>query len=138
MDVVARPVAFRAPVLRPLLILLLIGLLVGGALALYAGSQRTRLPAPFGPATNGVVLATINGDIVAIDPATGARPRSSAVRPMTSRRGSRETDSSSCSFGMKAAGTPSGSQTLTARTSESSSPLRSGGPNGRPKGTGSS
>lgn len=73
MDVVTRPVALRAPVLRPLLILLLIGLLIAGGVLLYAGSQRTRLPAPFGPARNGLIMATSNDqDIIAIDPVTGS------------------------------------------------------------------
>ena len=58
MDVAARPAAFRAPALRPLVILLLIGLLIAGGVLLYAGSQRTRLPAPFGPARNGLIVAT--------------------------------------------------------------------------------
>ena len=35
------------------------------------GSQR-RVPAPFGPAANGVVVyATASGDIATVDPATG-------------------------------------------------------------------
>lgn len=72
MDVVARPVSLRGPALRPLLILLLTGLLIAAGLALYAGSQRTRLPEPFGPARNGlVVVATQDGDIAAVDPVTG-------------------------------------------------------------------
>ena len=54
MDVVARPTVLKAPALRPLLILLLVGLLIAGSVLLYAGSQQTRLPAPFGPARNGV------------------------------------------------------------------------------------
>ena len=74
MDVIARPAPLRAPVLRPLLILVLIGLLVGAALALYAGSQQTRLPAPFGPARNGsMFFADTEGVIYSFDPATGAR-----------------------------------------------------------------
>jgi hypothetical protein len=73
MDVVARPSSFRAPALRPLLIVVIIGLLAAAALALYAGSQRTRLPDPFGPARNGlVVVATGDGDIAAVDPVTGS------------------------------------------------------------------
>ncbi len=73
MDVVARPTVLRAPALRPLLILLLIGLLIAGGVLLYAGSQRTRVPAPFGPARNGVVVvATAEGDIAAVDPLTSS------------------------------------------------------------------
>ena len=72
MDVVARPTILRAPALRPLLILLLIGLLIAARLALYAGTQRTRLPAPFGPARNGViVISTVDQDIAAYDPVSG-------------------------------------------------------------------
>ena len=72
MDVVARPTILRAPALRPLLILLLIGLLIAGGALLYAGTQRTRLPAPFGPARNGLIVGTVNEDIVAFDPVTGS------------------------------------------------------------------
>jgi WD40 repeat protein len=73
MDVVARPAPFRAPVLRPLLVVLLIVLLIAAGLALYAGSQRTRLPEPFGPARNGViVVGDTTRDISLYDPATGS------------------------------------------------------------------
>jgi dipeptidyl aminopeptidase/acylaminoacyl peptidase len=72
MDVVARPAPFRAPVLRPLIVLVIIGLLVAAGLAVYAGSQQSRLPAPFGPARNGAVVVSIRGDIAAVDPETGA------------------------------------------------------------------
>jgi hypothetical protein len=73
MDVVARPVSFRGPALRPPLILLMVGLLIAAGLALYAGSHRTRLPEPFGPARNGaIVISTSNGDIAGVDPVTGA------------------------------------------------------------------
>ena len=73
MDVVARPVLARAPARRPLLILVLIGLLIATGLVLYAGAQRTRLPEPFGPARNGLIVAAADEDIVAIDPVTGAK-----------------------------------------------------------------
>ena len=54
--------------------MILIGLLVGAALALYAGSQQTRLPAPFGPARNGsMFFADTDGVIYSFDPATEAR-----------------------------------------------------------------
>ena len=71
MDVVARPVPVRAPALRPLLVLLLIGLIVAAGLALYVGSQQNRLPEPFGPARNGILIGNVGEDIVAFDPATG-------------------------------------------------------------------
>ena len=72
MDVVARPVLVRAPALRPFLVLLVIGALLAAGLALYAGSQRTPLPEPFGPARNGIIVySNADRDIVAFDPATG-------------------------------------------------------------------
>jgi Tol biopolymer transport system component len=72
MDVVARPVPVRAPALRPLVVLLLIGALLAAGVALYAGAQRTPLPEPFGPARNGVIVySNADRDIVAFDPATG-------------------------------------------------------------------
>lgn len=72
MDVVARPVPVRAPSLRPLVVLLIIGALLAVGAALYASSPRTRLPEPYGPARNGViVIATHYKNIVTVDPATG-------------------------------------------------------------------
>ena len=38
---------------------------------LYAGSQQRRLPAPFGPAANGVIPYVSNGDLYVGDPITG-------------------------------------------------------------------
>ena len=74
MDVLARPTIVRAPALRPLLMLLLVGLLIAVSVALYAGSQQTRLPAPFGPARNGsMFFSDADGVIYSFDPATGAR-----------------------------------------------------------------
>jgi Tol biopolymer transport system component len=74
MDVVARPVPFRAPALRPLLILLLILAMVAGGLVLFAGSQRPRLPEPYGPARNGLIVTSTDvKNIVTVDPATGAQ-----------------------------------------------------------------
>ena len=40
------------------------------ALAVYVGRQQ-RLPAPFGPARNGLITYSANGDIYTVDPATG-------------------------------------------------------------------
>ena len=74
MDVIARPTIVRAPALRPLLVLVLIGLLIAASVALYAGSQQTRLPAPFGPARNGsMFFSDTDGVIYSFDPATEAR-----------------------------------------------------------------
>ena len=46
--------------------------LLAAAAALVVGSRQQRLPAPFGPAANGVVVfSTADGDIVSADPETG-------------------------------------------------------------------
>lgn len=49
----------------------LLALLVAG-IAVYIGS-RERLPAPFGPAANGLVAYARDGDIITVDPTNGAR-----------------------------------------------------------------
>lgn len=54
---------------RLLLVAALAALLVLGA-AWFAGSQR-RLPAPFGPAANGLIVYASNGDLFTGDPASG-------------------------------------------------------------------
>jgi dipeptidyl aminopeptidase/acylaminoacyl peptidase len=64
--------AFAAPPIRwrvvGVVALLLLALAIG--LALVAGSQR-HVPAPFGPAINGVVAYEKGGDIYTVDPVTG-------------------------------------------------------------------
>ena len=66
---------------RGLAIAILLLVLCAAAVALYVGSQH-RLPPPFGPARNGSLLtSTTNGDIVALDPATGT------TRPVLSEGG---------------------------------------------------
>lgn len=52
--------------------LALLALLLAAVAAAYVGS-RPRLPAPFGPASNGLVAYAEGGDIFAIDPATATR-----------------------------------------------------------------
>jgi Tol biopolymer transport system component len=64
----ARPMT-RLP-WRQLGALALIALLLAVALAVYVGSQR-RLPAPFGPARNGLIPYVSQGDIYVGDPVTG-------------------------------------------------------------------
>ena len=74
MDVVARPVPFQRPTFQPLIALLLILAMIAAGLVFYAGSQRTRLPEPYGLARNGViVISTGFKDIVTVDPTTGAQ-----------------------------------------------------------------
>ena len=47
-------------------------LAVALAAVLFAGSQR-RLPAPFGPAANGLMVYSKDGDIFSVDPVSGTR-----------------------------------------------------------------
>lgn len=70
-----RPGSSRWPLLaRMLLYVGLIGLLLLGGLLAYAGS-RQRVPPPFGPAGNGLIAFSQNGDIYVGDPASGvSRP----------------------------------------------------------------
>jgi WD40-like Beta Propeller Repeat len=57
---------------RSLLVIvaLLTAVAVGGVL-LSAGSRGPKLPPPFGPARNGVMVVGLAGDLVQLDPATG-------------------------------------------------------------------
>jgi Tol biopolymer transport system component len=58
-------VSWRAVAVLALLILAVV------SAALYAGNQPRRLPAPFGPAANGVIPYVWNGDLFVGDPVTG-------------------------------------------------------------------
>jgi len=75
MDLSARPSLFaRSASLRPIGLLLLIGLLVAVVVALAAGSRRP-LPAPFGVARNGAMATSRDGRLYLFDPATSvSRP----------------------------------------------------------------
>jgi Tol biopolymer transport system component len=71
MGVIARPLPVRSLPWRLFAIVALVALLAAATL-LYAGS-RLRVLAPFGPARNGeLVIGTAAGDIVTVDPSTGA------------------------------------------------------------------
>jgi Tol biopolymer transport system component len=74
MDLTLDPVRGRGRPLATLAVLLIIGLLVAGTLAAYVGSRAPRLPAPFGPADNGALYTSTNGDVYVIDSIT-ATPR---------------------------------------------------------------
>lgn len=56
------------PVVRYGLLAALLIALVAGAVALYAGAQRHRVPAPFGPAANGRIYFDVDGAIVTANP----------------------------------------------------------------------
>jgi len=72
MGVIARPVPLRPIPWRAIVVAaVVISLVVTAALA-YVGSRQRRVPPPFGLAANGaLVIATADGDIVTVDPATG-------------------------------------------------------------------
>jgi hypothetical protein len=56
---------------RQLGVLVLIAFLVAAILAVYIGSAQQRLPAPFGPAANGVIALGRQGDLFIVDPRSG-------------------------------------------------------------------
>jgi hypothetical protein len=56
----------RTP-LRLLAVSILLLLLITTVAALYVGSRQHRVPAPFGPAYNGQILYTANGDLYVPD-----------------------------------------------------------------------
>lgn len=67
---ISRPAFFGRLPLRQLIVLGLVVALAAAALALYAGQQR-RLAPPFGPAGNGQLAYSMNGDIYVRDTLTG-------------------------------------------------------------------
>ena len=70
--VIAKSVPLRPFPWRQLAVLALLGLLIGAGLVAYVVGSPPRLPAPYGLARNGqVAFSTADGDIAAIDPATG-------------------------------------------------------------------
>jgi Tol biopolymer transport system component len=91
-------VTTRVPVtrlpIRQLGVLALIAILLAAMLAAYIGSRQQRLPPPFGVAANGLIAYSRNGDIFAVDPATGSATAvvggpESDRRPMFSADGTR-------------------------------------------------
>jgi len=61
------------PVPRIAWLLVILTLTIAIGLAVLAVGSRPRLPAPFGPARNGQLVTSADGDIYSLDPATGAR-----------------------------------------------------------------
>jgi Tol biopolymer transport system component len=94
MDLVTTRVPTTRIPWRQIGVLALLALLLAAALAIYAGSQQTRLPAPFGPAGNGLIAYAADGDIFTADPVSGvttaivASPETD-VGPRFSRDGTR-------------------------------------------------
>jgi dipeptidyl aminopeptidase/acylaminoacyl peptidase len=62
----------RALPWRTVALLAVLALLVAATVAVYVGS-RSGLPAPFGPAANGVMAYSSGGDIHVVDPVSGER-----------------------------------------------------------------
>lgn len=77
--VTTRVPATRLP-MRQLGVLALIAILLAAALAVYVGSQQTRLPPPFGVARNGLIAYSADGDIV-VSERTGGGARAITVGP---------------------------------------------------------
>jgi hypothetical protein len=73
MDTTVRPRLFNEPRMSQVLLVAAIILALLGAALLYAGTHQTHLPAPFGPARNGLLYTSVDGDIYAVDPVTLAR-----------------------------------------------------------------
>ena len=72
MSDITRPRVFTfAPPWRTIALVLVVIALLAGAAFVYVGSQR-RVPAPFGPAANGLLTYGADGDIYVGDPVTGA------------------------------------------------------------------
>jgi Tol biopolymer transport system component len=69
---IRRSVLDRPNFLRPVALLVLIGLLLAAIVALVVGSSRPALE-PFGLARNGVFVSSSDGDIHTVDPATSTR-----------------------------------------------------------------
>ena len=70
MDITTRTIPVARLPWRQLGVLALIALLLATALAVYVGTQR-RVPAPFGPARNGLIPYISGGDVFVGDPVTG-------------------------------------------------------------------
>jgi Tol biopolymer transport system component len=93
-DITARPLVLRAVPWRPMLIAAIVLLALAVALVAIVGS-RPSVPAPFGPAGNGLlVYRADDGAIQTVDPTTGARSTIAAAsaglgNPTLSRNGRR-------------------------------------------------
>jgi hypothetical protein len=70
MDVAMRRSVIPRANLRAMAALALLALLIA-AIAVYALGTQRRLPPPFGPARNGELLSSADGDIFAVDPRSG-------------------------------------------------------------------
>jgi Tol biopolymer transport system component len=79
---------------RTIGLLVLLGLLMLAAAAIYVGARMRAVPTPYGVAGNGLVAVESNGDIFLVDPITGERTIAVGgatidTAPLFSRNGSR-------------------------------------------------
>ena len=81
LDIARQPAFARQVPWRPIAVLALILLLLVASLALVIGSRT--IPAPFGPARNGLVAYASAGDIYTADPGRATRRRSSPAPTTT-------------------------------------------------------
>jgi Tol biopolymer transport system component len=58
---------------RTIGLLAVLALLVAVAVAISVGSAQRRVPAPYGPARNGIIVLEDRGDLVTVDPVSGSR-----------------------------------------------------------------
>lgn len=69
-DTTFRPRIFNLPQAGRLVLVAALVIALLGLLVFAIGSRQQRLPPPFGPARNGILLSSGNGDIFAVDPVT--------------------------------------------------------------------
>ena len=75
LNLATRAVPAPMPALARLVVVALLVLVLAGLALLVAGSRHPRVPAPFGPAQNGVIGADQNGDLMLANAdGTGLRP----------------------------------------------------------------
>lgn len=72
-DTTFRPRFFNLPQPGRLLLVAALVIALLGLLVFAIGSRQQRLPPPFGPARNGALLSSADGDIYAVDPTTAKR-----------------------------------------------------------------
>jgi WD40 repeat protein len=72
MDIPTRAGTLASPRLGRALLVVLLVLAVVGIAIVAVGSRQQRVPPPFGPAVNGELLSSADGDIFRVDPTSGA------------------------------------------------------------------
>ena len=122
MDISTRVAPAPRMPLRTIGVVALIALLLATTLAVYIGQQGTTLPAPFGPAANGILAMERKGDIVAVDPATGTSTPL-ITGPETDFRPAFSPDGSKLAFERSVDG-PGGQRLLMVANADGSDPVQ--------------